>query len=134
MKFPDRNIVESIRAEYPPGTRVILERMDDKFAPPIGTMGTVTGVDDTGSICIAWDNGSGLNAVYGEDRVRKMIMTDKVFRQIMDIRSSGLVNMLAINEVQRLAFDREYYELVNYIEEHGSEYTTFIIFGKERRE
>ena len=38
MKFPDRNIVESIRAEYPPGTRVILERMDDKFAPPIGTM------------------------------------------------------------------------------------------------
>ena len=134
MKFPDRKTVERIREEYPPGTRVILERMNDEFAPKIGTLGTVTGVDDTASICVDWDNGSSLNVVYGEDRVKKMIMTDKVFRQIMDIRNSGLVNMLSIHEVQRLAFDREYYELVNYIEEHGSEYATFIIFGRERRE
>ncbi len=30
------------------------------------------GVDDTGSLLMRWDNGSGLNVVYGEDIVRKV--------------------------------------------------------------
>ena len=47
-------------------------QMDDAQAPPIGTKGTVTGVDDTGSLLMRWDNGSGLNVVYGEDIVRKV--------------------------------------------------------------
>ena len=46
--------------------------MDDVQAPPIGTKGTVVGVDDTASIMVAWDNGSGLNVVYGEDSCRKL--------------------------------------------------------------
>ena len=46
--------------------------MDDVQAPPIGTKGTVIGVDDTGSLLMRWDNGSGLNVVYGEDIVRKV--------------------------------------------------------------
>ena len=41
-------------------------------APPVGTKGTVKGVDDTGSLLMRWDNGSGLNVVYGEDIVRKV--------------------------------------------------------------
>ena len=45
--------------------------MDDPQAPPVGTEGTVTGVDDTGSLLVDWDNGSGLNVVYGEDIVIK---------------------------------------------------------------
>ena len=45
--------------------------MDDPQAPPVGTEGTVTGGDDTGSLLVDWDNGSGLNVVYGEDIVRK---------------------------------------------------------------
>lgn len=72
MKFPSREIVERIRGEYPVGTRVELVRMDDPQAPPIGTEGTVLGVDDTGSLLMRWDNGSGLNVVYGEDLVRKI--------------------------------------------------------------
>ena len=72
MKFPSREIVERIRKEFPSGTRVELLRMDDPQAPPIGTQGTVMGVDDIGSIMVAWDNGSGLNVVYGEDIVRKV--------------------------------------------------------------
>ena len=44
-------------------------QMDDPQAPPIGTLGTVKGVDDTGSIMVNWDNGSSLNVVYGEDKV-----------------------------------------------------------------
>lgn len=42
----------------PKGCRVVLERMDDMQAPPIGTEGTVRGVDDTGSIMVKWDNGA----------------------------------------------------------------------------
>lgn len=71
MFFPRREVVEALRREYPSGTRVELVKMDDLQAPPIGTKGTVRGVDDTGSIMVDWDNGSGLNVVYGEDVVRK---------------------------------------------------------------
>lgn len=49
MKFPSKEIVEQVRKNYPAGTRVELRKMDDCQAPPIGTKGTVTGVDDTAS-------------------------------------------------------------------------------------
>ncbi len=71
MKFPSKEIVERIREEYPAGCRVELIQMDDVQAPPIGTKGTVIGVDDTASIMVRWDNGSGLNVVYGEDACRR---------------------------------------------------------------
>ena len=61
----------TLRSRYPIGTRVELLQMDDVQAPPIGTKGTVTGIDDTGSLLVNWDNGSGLNVIYGIDRVRK---------------------------------------------------------------
>lgn len=72
MFFPPREIVERIKEEYPVGTRVELVRMNDVQAPPIGTKGTVRGVDDTASIMVRWDNGSGLNVVYGEDSCKKL--------------------------------------------------------------
>ena len=72
MRFPSRETVERVRRDYPAGTRVELLRMDDVQAPPIGTQGTVLGVDDTGSLLMRWDNGSGLNVVYGEDLVKKV--------------------------------------------------------------
>lgn len=71
MSFPSKETVDLLRSRYPKGTRVELLRMDDPQAPPIGTKGTVQGVDDAGSIIVAWDNGSGLNVVYGEDLCRK---------------------------------------------------------------
>ena len=131
MNFPDRATVERVRKEYPKGTRVILERMEDPQAPPIGTMGTVIGVDDAADTLVDWDNGGSLNVVYGEDRVKKMIMTDKVFRAIMRIRAEGKTNMLDLNMVQRLAYDAGEYELVMYIEEHRKEYAHFIVTGRE---
>ena len=45
--------------------------MDDPQAPPVGTKGTVRGVDDIGSIMVAWDNGCGLSVAYGEDICRR---------------------------------------------------------------
>ena len=72
MFFPPRDIVEKIKKEYPVGTRVELVRMDDIQAPPIGTLGTVIGVDDTASIMVAWDNGSSLNVIYNVDKCVKI--------------------------------------------------------------
>ena len=72
MQFPSKETVECIRRGYPAGTRVELVRMDDAQAPLAGTLGTVLGVDDTGSLLMRWDNGSGLNVIYGEDVVRKV--------------------------------------------------------------
>lgn len=68
MRFPNEAIVNKLKETYTAGTRVKLTKMDDVQAPPIGTLGTVIGVDDTGSILVDWDNGFGLNVVYGEDR------------------------------------------------------------------
>lgn len=64
--------LRQLREAYPPGTRVALVRMDDQQAPPIGTEGTVLGVDDTGSLLVNWDNRSGLNVIWGVDVVRKV--------------------------------------------------------------
>ena len=72
MKFPNKETVERIRRTYPAGTRVELLEMDDPQAPPVGPLGTVLGVDDTGSLLMKWDNGSGLNVIWQQDRVRKV--------------------------------------------------------------
>lgn len=70
--FPNREIVARLKKEYPAGARVKLLKMNDPYAPPIGTEGSVLGVDDIGSIMVSWDNGSSLNVVYGEDFVSKI--------------------------------------------------------------
>ena len=70
--FVKREIVERLRRRYPAGTRVKLVRMEDEQAPPIGTCGTVLGVDDLGSIMVSWDTGGSLSVVYGEDLCRKI--------------------------------------------------------------
>ena len=67
LKEVNRSVVEYLRQQYPVGCRVRLIKMDDVQAPPIGTLGTVKGVDDIGSIMVRWDNGSSLSVVYGED-------------------------------------------------------------------
>lgn len=67
-----RETVERLRREYRVGCRVELVQMDDVQAPPIGTKGTVRGVDDIGSIMVRWDNGCRLSVAYGEDMCRRI--------------------------------------------------------------
>ena len=73
MRLISKEALQALRAQYPSGTRVELVRMDDCYAPPIGTKGTVTGVDDIGSIMVRWDNGSSLSLAYGVDICRKVV-------------------------------------------------------------
>ena len=72
MRAMTPEILASLRERFPQGARVELLRMDDLQAPPIGTLGTVFGVDDSGSIMVRWDNGSGLHVIYGEAECRKV--------------------------------------------------------------
>ncbi len=62
-------LVRMVKEQYKPGMRVRLLRMNDTQAPPVGTEGTVKGVDDIGSVMVAWDNGCGLNVVLEEDEI-----------------------------------------------------------------
>lgn len=66
----DREQVKRAREMYPVGTRVRLIRMADDPQPIApGTEGTVTGVDDMAGICIRWDNGRGLKALFEVDEL-----------------------------------------------------------------
>lgn len=58
-------------------------------------------------------------------------MTEKVKKQILAIRDTGLTNMFDLNAVQRLANDRGMYELVIFIEENRASYVRFILTGEE---
>lgn len=73
MRLIGKETLQALRERYPKGTRVELVKMDDAQAPPVGTLGTVRGVDDMGSIMVAWDNGCGLSVAYGEDICRKVV-------------------------------------------------------------
>ena len=72
MRFPNKEQIELIRKRYPAGTKVELLEMDDKQAPPVGTIGEVIAVDDIGQLVMKWQNGSGLNLIPGVDSFRKV--------------------------------------------------------------
>lgn len=72
MKLPKREIIKRLREGFPVGCRVELLSMDDPQAPPIGTLGTVVGVDAAGTIHVDWDTGCGLGVAYGADDCRRI--------------------------------------------------------------
>lgn len=53
MRIISKKALQALRERFPKGTRVELVKMDDPQAPPVGTKGTVLGVDDIGSIMVA---------------------------------------------------------------------------------
>lgn len=59
MRNSEQQRVAMTQLNYPPGTRIILEHMDDPYAPvESGTRGTVQVVDDAGQIHMSWDTGN----------------------------------------------------------------------------
>ena len=61
-------------------------------------------------------------------------MTGKIRDQILEIRSSGITNMFDLPMVQRLAFERGFFELTLYLEDSKEEYVHFIMYGEEEPE
>ena len=69
--LPPPEIVAMRRRIYPPGTRVELTHMNDPYTKlKIGDRGTVSFVDDIGTVFVNWDCGSRLGAAFGEDLLR----------------------------------------------------------------
>jgi len=73
MKQIHPEMLKALRSYYPPGTRVELVRMGDPYTRlKPGDQGTGSFVDDTGTVFVNWDSGSGLGVVFGEDEIRKL--------------------------------------------------------------
>ena len=81
------------RLNYPPGTRILLEHMEDKFAVPDGTLGTVDHVDDAGQIHMRWDNGRTLAIIPQVDSFRKLTKEELTQEQNMVIKVWGMEEM-----------------------------------------
>ncbi len=78
---------ERMQKLYPEGTRLVLNSMNDPYAPvPPGTRGTVEFVDDAGQIHMKWDNGRTLAIVPSEDDFRKL--TDDELAEESEIEES----------------------------------------------
>ena len=66
-------MLKQLKEYYTPGTRVMLIRMSDPYTNlRLGDRGTVTLVDDIGTIHVNWDCGSSLGVVFGEDECRRI--------------------------------------------------------------
>lgn len=72
-RFPSKETVDLLRRKFPNGERVELVRMDDPYSKLIpGDQGTVTFVDDIGTVFVNWDCGSSIGVAYGVDSIRRL--------------------------------------------------------------
>lgn len=58
-------------------------------------------------------------------------MDEQIKAEVLEIRALGLANMFDLPYVQRLAFDRNYFDLVLFIQDHREEYVKFILYGDD---
>ena len=71
--YPRKEVIISLRRQYPKGTRVELVSMSDPYTRlKPGDQGEVLYVDDIGTIHVLWNSGSTLGVAYGEDHIRKI--------------------------------------------------------------
>ena len=57
-------------------------------------------------------------------------MTDTIREQILAIRAEGATNMFDARTVRRIAFEKGFYELVDFIETDRRAYARFILTGE----
>jgi len=66
-------LLKQLKEYYKPGIKVRLVHMNDPYIQiPVGTIGKVRYVDSLGTIHTAWNNGSTLGVVFGEDECVKI--------------------------------------------------------------
>ena len=57
-------------------------------------------------------------------------MPERVKEQILEIRATGETNMFDLPVVQRMAYERDYFDLFIFLEEHPKEDVHFILTGE----
>ena len=73
MKTIHPEKLKQLKEYYTAGTRVMLIRMSDPYTNlRQGDQGTVTLVDDIGTIHVKWDRGSTLGIAFGEDECKRI--------------------------------------------------------------
>lgn len=128
--FPSEAEVLRLRAQYAPGTRAPLTApMQDPCAKlNAGERATVRGADDAGHILCRWDASSSLNLIPGVDQFKIVGMfSEEIKSQILEIRAEGRTNMFDITTVQRFAYEKGFFALVNFIEDDRAAYVHFIL-------
>ena len=110
-----KEVLEALREKYPKGCRVELVKMDDPYREmPPGLQGVVTGIDDSGSIHVDWQNGSSLAVIFGEDYAVKIedgeVTVGELLRRYVSCRKefhfmtpSGYVDLTAQDAEKILA-------------------------------
>ena len=64
----NRELLAFLRKQYPAGTRIRLDSMQDPYAPvEAGTTGKLDCIDDAGQFHMKWDNGRTLALIPGVD-------------------------------------------------------------------
>ncbi len=80
--FPTREQVKRIKENYPIGTIIQLNSMEDRYSPvPSGTIGEVICVDDAGSILMKWQNGRTLSLLPYEDKFEVVLKPEELLTQ-----------------------------------------------------
>ena len=94
----------ALKRFYQLGRRIRLIKMEDMQAPPVGTLGTIRGVDDIGSVMVAWDNGSGLNVIPEVDEVEVLLSVDELKAMSNDKISISTKEEFLILKSQRVGY------------------------------
>lgn len=69
--------------------------------------------------------------VGNKEQIIPKKMDEKVKGQILTIRETGLTNMFDIRNVQKIACNMEFWELIFFIDDNKDKYTRFILTGEE---
>ena len=108
MPFLSHGQVEFTRSCYPPGTRIVLNSMNDPYAPvESGIRGTVRYVDDAGQVGVAWDNGRSLSLIPGVDSFRKLTQQEITQEQSMTMGDEAVSIQKISKEQLRRMGDQE---------------------------
>ena len=131
MKLPNKEQLERLCSQYPSGVRVELISMSDPYTTlKAGDRGTADFVDDTGTIFVKWDNGSGLGVVYGEDVIRPLTKVEIIKEQTRAVAKTARTNMFDAKAVFEIAIEMDSYELADFVFMNTPAYSNLILTGE----
>ena len=113
-------MLKALRERYPVGTRIVLTHMEDPYTKLTkGDRGTVTGIDDMGTLQMQWDAGSTLGLIPGEDRFEKELTSGKA---VFVRKAAGIADL---KESVRKGGKSEPYIVEKQVELESEEYQAF---------